>query len=278
MLSARVMAGGLCLFTVGCIAAPLDEGAELMGTEVHMATEAPIIVMNGDDPVFFWLPSTQQALRQLAQAPLEDATGEMASTPLLASVEGQRLLGYVARCTLPAGESLHSAAHGVSFQGGIGLAPQWAMAPLGGVAPQRWVTACLLQTLNGLGMRVGIRVSGSHPALAGGPGEGAAGYTVPDTTMFGNVLRAGEPAAFACVDTAILDACGPTWSIHTLERLCGLSPTCGLTLLGHCALPCNPDAAGNATCTGPGGVVYPEAISSSLKQTGFVALYGDCDG
>lgn len=277
MLSARAMTVGLCLFFVGCAAAPSDEGEEVMEVEAREESVDPIIVMNGDDPTFFWLSSTQQALRILAQAPLVAASGEMVSTPLLASANGQRLLGYLARCTLPAGESLYSTASAVSFDGAAGLAPQWASAPLASPESQRWVTSCLLQTLNGLRVKVPIRLAGRHEAINTPPTAAAAsGYTIPDATMFGNVFLPGGPAAFACADSTLLNDCGVSWSADALARLCGVSVACGLTVLGPCRLSCDTDEFGNATCTDPTGTLYPEAISTSLEQTGFLSLYPGC--
>jgi hypothetical protein len=260
---------GLCLLAGGCGPAPSGDDEKIL------VAEQEIIVMNGDDPLFFWQPSTQQALRALARAPLGSSTGALADTPLLGSVEGQRLLGYVVACALSEGEALHGAASGDRLDGVVGLAAEWASAALDDIGSQRWVTACLLQTLNGLGARVPVRMSGSHPALADDPAAGDSEYSVPDATMFGNLFGSDGSSAFACADTAV-QPCGASFSDRSLQRICGLSPTCGILGLGPCGLSCVRDAAGHATCNEPAGDTYVEAISTTLHRNGSISLSQSC--
>ena len=86
---------GFSLFIAGC-------GAErYSGMSSRTEEQDAIIVMNGDDPAFFWRSATQQALRALAEVPLEGSSGELTDTPLLASAEGRRLLSYMVLCALP---------------------------------------------------------------------------------------------------------------------------------------------------------------------------------
>ncbi len=273
MLRVRVMAAGvigLSFFAVGCGAAPSDGGEEIL------VTEQEIIVMNGLSPAHFWDPSTQHALRALAQAKLGDAIAGPAGAALLSSAQGEALLGRVVACALPEGTTVQTAAQ-VSLGGAVGLAPQWASAPLSDVASRRWLTACLLQSLNGLGAHVPILLSGSHPALGNDPEGEASEFTVEDATMFGDLFDPTRPAAFACADTMPADDCGPSWSDHTLQRICGQSPACGLTLLGHCGAVCTRDSAGAPTCSAVAGEVYPESIASRLELSDAVSLGRECD-
>lgn len=279
MLTAQIIAvalTGLCVFAGGCAGTEPSHASEETTDPGQEHPEQEIIVMNGDDPLFFWKDSTQAALRSLAEAPLGSSVGELVETPLLADAEGRRLLGYVVTCALSEGEELHSTTAGVSFEGVVGIASKWASAPLDKVASQRWVTACLLQTLNGLGMKVPIRMSGSHPAIAAGSETETSDYSVPESTMFGNIFGPADAATFACLDAKI-DLCDISWSSHALERICGLSPTCGIVSLGPCDLSCDRDAAGHPACHGGlAGGLYAEAISSSLQKSGFISLFGDC--
>ncbi|MGK3962808.1 hypothetical protein WMF38_01285 [Sorangium sp. So ce118] len=261
MLRVRVNAAGVigfCLLAGGCWAAPADEGES-----IQVAGQG-IIVMNGLDPAFFWKPSTQQALRALAQAPLDEALTVAGGAALLSSAEGRELAERVVACALPEGTTLE-AGSGWSFDGSIGLASSWASAPLSDAASRRWVTACLLQSLNALDAHVDIHLTGGHPALADAPGSDAQDYSVSDAIMFGDLFDPVRPAAFACADNALIDACGVALSAKTLKRICGQSPTCRLTLLGHCDAVCSRDAAGAPTCHAPGSGVYPESIASSLE-------------
>ncbi|WP_437760639.1 hypothetical protein [Sorangium sp. So ce1389] len=261
MLRVRVSAAGVigfCLLAGGCGAAPADEG------ESVLVAEQGIIVMNGLDPNFFWKTSTQQALRALAQAPLGEALTGPSGAALLSREEGRQLAERVVACALPEGATLEAGA-GRSFDGWIGLAPQWASAPLSDTASRRWVTACLLQSLNALGARVAVHLTGGHPGLADAPDSDAQDYSVRDAIMFGDLFQSGWPTVFACADNALIDECGVALSVKTLKRICGQSPTCRLTLLGHCDAVCSRDPAGAPTCTAPGNGVYPESIASSLE-------------
>jgi hypothetical protein len=268
--ASSVLVASCCLLVIAC-------GADRHnGAGSRTEGQDAIIVMNGDDPEFFWRSSTQMALRALAEAPLAGARGELTGTPLLASDEGRRLLSYVVLCALPAGESLHEGEAGASLEGMVGLAPGWTSAPLQGVEAQRWVTACLLQTLNGLSMDVELRMTGSHPVLSGRGGAAASEFTTPDTTMFGNVFDPDGPAAFACIDNVDVTVCGVDWSAHSLQRICGLSPTCGATLLGPCSLSCAHAEDGHATCDTPEGDRYAEAISTRLHSGLSLDLLAPC--
>jgi hypothetical protein len=251
------------LFAVGCQAtAPESTEEDVVGT-----AEQAIVWGNGTDPGFFWLPSTQQELRALSQAPLRTLTGDMVATSLTATAEGRELLDHLVGCALPKGTALRSAAAGASFAGMAGLAPEWASAPLGSSSSRRWMTACLLQTLNGLDAHVPIHLSGRHPALADGASDDVSEYTVPDATMFGDLFHPDGPAAFACLDDALMTSCDVGFSAYALQRFCDASPSCGVTLLGPCSASCELDSAGHPTCEDPAGHVYSQAIFSTLKQT-----------
>ncbi|WP_437733532.1 hypothetical protein [Sorangium sp. So ce1335] len=237
--------------------------------------ENQIIVMNGNDPVFFWQPSTQQALRALSEAPLRGADGELSDTPLLAHAEGRRFLSYVVTCALPEGDVLKDAAGTVSFHGAVGLASEWSSGALRDVASQRWVTACLLQTLNKLGMEVEVLMTGRHRSLGERPDASASDYTTPDATMFGNLFHADGAVAFSCTDTEVSTTCDIDLSQHMAQRLCDQSPTCGVTPLGPCDRSCT-DVDGHPSCRSPEGDRYAEAISTYVHSTLSLGLPMEC--
>lgn len=260
------------LIAFGCAEAPLEpnESSGSADSEEHVAeAEEALEWTNGNDPIFFWNPSTQTALRALAQGALGDADENLTNTPLTSLTAGRHLLGYVIGCALPAGTSLTD--DGVTYQGVAGLAPSWETSALTDVSSQRWVTACVLQTLNGLGVHVPLRLFGSNPALADLPTSDLSKYTVPDATMFGNVFTSTNPRAYACTDMGFLKGCTIDASAYALKRICGLSLACGLSLLGPCSASCVAGATG-ATCKDPSNTVYPEAISSKLQRTLVIKL------
>jgi hypothetical protein len=278
-----VVAGiiGLSFSAIGCGSEPL------IGNQSHVAadeasdeeptatSESEIIVMNGSDPRFFWEPATQKALQKLAKTSLEVSLRDSAPEPLLDSEEGRALLEHVVACALPAGETI-LAADGAPLEGTAGLAAHWKSQPLGDRDASRWVTACLLQTLNGFGAQVPIRLTGGHPELGGDASGESSAFTVEDATMFGDIFVSDEPAAFACADNALEDMCDLSLSEYTLFRLCGHSPTCGVRFLGLCSSRCSHGEAGALTCETPDGDAYPEAISSYLKETASLSLGEGC--
>ncbi|WP_437307607.1 hypothetical protein [Sorangium sp. So ce388] len=273
--SLAVVAGSL-LFASGCVVAP-QGGAE---DDLAVAEDA-IIWTNGDVPSFFWKTTTQQTLQRLALFPLVNATtGLLTATPLLDTAEGRALLHYVVGCALSPHTTVKTSVPGVSFQGSIGLAPTWKTAKLGALSSQRWVTACLLQTLNGIGAHVPIRMVGSHVGLTDASAQDAVSYSIPDATMFGNIFDPAKVEVFACADAGAAAACGLSWSAFANLRICDASPLCGITLLGACqgeaGVHCSINSLGKPVCRTPGNTLYAEAISTFLDETGFVALYPSC--
>lgn len=257
---------------VGCAEAPLEptESADSTESEGNVAeAQEALEWTNGNDPIFFWNPSTQVALRALAKGALGDESENLTNTSLTSSMPGRNLLGYVIGCALPAGQSLTD--DGVSYQGVAGLAPSWATSALTNVSSQRWVTACVLQTLNGLGVHVPIRLFGNNAALSDLPSSDLSRYTVSDATMFGNIFVATSPRAYACTDVGFLKGCTLDASTYMLKRICGVSVACGLSLLGPCSTSCVAGASG-ATCKDPSNTIYPEAISSRLQKTIVIKL------
>ncbi|MGK3997283.1 hypothetical protein [Sorangium sp. So ce1024] len=279
MINARsslaVVAGSL-LFASGCVAAP-QEGAE---DELAVAEDA-IIWTNGDTPSFFWRDSTQRELRRLATSSLIDGSARLlAETRLLHSDAGREVLHYLVGCALAPGTKVRTSLPEVSFEGAIGLATTWKTAKLDAPSSQRWVTACLLQTLNGIGAHVPIRMVGEHKGLADAAEKDAVEFSIPDATMFGNLFDPATVEVFACADTGAVKECGATWSAFAHLRICDSSPICGITLLGPCEDPaatyCSTNSAGERVCKTPGGTVYAETISTFLDAAGFGVLYPSC--
>jgi hypothetical protein len=258
---------------IGCAGPPdVDIDGEVLAPPAQ-ALSGPIGA-NGMNPVNFWAPATQSALRELGGGALV-AGGALAATPLLDSAGGASVLRYVVRCALPEGAIVTSAG-GAAFQGAFGLAAGWTDRALD-TSEQRWVTACLLQHLNGLGAHVFIMLEGSHAALDPRPGASTSAFSVEDITTFGNVFVPAPSPAYACFDSLLQDGCGLDLSLHSLTRLCGLAPLCGVTVLGPCALHCTDDSAGDPACQALVGPSFPQSIRSSVRDTDLLPLYPGCD-
>jgi hypothetical protein len=258
-------------FASGCVVAPYDAEEDDLA-----AAEQGMEVANGTDPTFFWQPSTQSALVTLASSPLLSGSGDLTTTSLATTASGRSLLGYVIACALPPHVTVHSPQAGASFSGLGGLTPEWTSSPLSSAASQRWMTACLLQTLNGLGAHVPIRMSGGHPGLADAPDTEVSSYTIHDATTFGNIFLPGRAHAYVCTDAELNPSCDADVVADSFQRICGASPTCKMKRLGPCSHYCTPDAndANGRTCT-RSGQSYPEAISTTLQVPGGASLCDD---
>lgn len=249
----------------GCAAQDATESTPLDDlSPALVTTEDRPVSTNGLNPVDFWAPANQQALRALGGGALLNASGALAPTPLLDTDSGRSVLKYVVRSALPDGVTVTSAS-GYSFAGARSLAPDWSTRALT-ASEQRWITASLLDHLNGFGVSVPIMLLGSHPALFTSTGNTPSSYNVGDMTGFGN-LFSSTPTAYVCADLGVTLACGLGASTYTLQRICGLSPTCGAIHLGLCNLFCSHDAQGSPTCYPLLGSAYSEAISTKVQST-----------
>ncbi|EYF04779.1 Hypothetical protein CAP_4255 [Chondromyces apiculatus DSM 436] len=271
---------GAAMLLAGCMAAPedepFDEGSddeEATAEAVSAARPEGPLGVNGMNPVDFWKPENQQALRTLGQSALVGADGALVPSRLRGTDGGRSVLGYALKCALDAGDGVEDES-GTLFPGRMGLAAAWKTRGLD-AGEQRWVTACLLQHLNGVGAHVPILLLGNHPALDRGDGLSTQSFGVPDATAFGNLFTSNGKA-YVCANVGLQLACGVGLSLSSLQRLCGLSPTCGINVLGLCALSCAYDAEGDPSCGLLLGPSYPEAIATRLETSTFVSLYPLC--
>jgi hypothetical protein len=273
---ARALLLSASIALVGCLAPVDDEVGVNDAIGVPYETMEGPYGNNGLNPVDFWSLSNQQALRALGAGALNNSSGALVSTSLLGTAGGRSVLSYTIRCALPGSASVQ-AADGSVFYGDLGFAPDWSTRALT-TSEQRWMTACLLQHLNGLGQHVTMLLQGSHSALDPNPGEDYSDYAIGDITTFGNVFEQNLLGykAWACVDPILDLSCGVGLSTITLERLCGLSPTCGINILGPCALYCSYSASGDPSCTPLLGSTYTQSIASKLEESAFISLYPLC--
>jgi hypothetical protein len=73
-----------------------------------------------------------------------------------------------------------------TFEGNVGLAPDWATRRLSS-AGQGWVSACMLARINAFDTAEGISLRGSHPSLS--PSSSELGtYTLEEGSFYGNIF------------------------------------------------------------------------------------------
>ena len=126
-----------------------------------------------------------------------------AAHELLTTAEGRELFAYVVSCALPQEVSIQALLSGAAdsappntaytcasgvcrFDGGLGLAPDWAEHKLTSKA-ERWVSACLLARVNHHVTAEAISLRGDHPGLAVGVDE-AELYNLEEGAFYGNVF------------------------------------------------------------------------------------------
>lgn len=252
------------LLTSGCIAEPTTD--EAMGEDVAETQEALIDFANGVFAEYFQNGDVRDAVKLMGMKPLPFGSNFLSST-----ANGREVIAHLVNCALPIGNVVMI--NGVKYYGRVGLWPQWADVPLDNVKAQRWITACLLQSLNGYGVSIDIGLDGSNAMLH--PGEPLPGYEINDITTFGNAFAA-NPTMYVCHSKDLEAACGYATSSKEKFRVCGNSASCGMIFLGACAGVCEYDEKGSPACTVPGGDTYKESIQSSLSKDGFQKLYQDC--
>jgi hypothetical protein len=165
----------------------------------------------------------------------------------LTDPNGRELFSYIVSCALPAQSEVTVKAGGVSysFDGGLGLAPQWGQP--GGKCDegcQEWVSACLLARVDYLGVHREISVRGQNPALAISLAEL---FTFPqrEATYFGNVFTAPAPQRrYACLSpgqTEISRVCGPTLKGCVVDVDAACNRVCGFPTLDGSFPDCQPE-------------------------------------
>lgn len=259
-----------CALTSGCVAEQASD--ETSGEDVAEVGQESIDFANGIFATYFQTSDVRGEVKARGGQSLRDPlTGQARASSLHWSLYGQVVFQHMVACALPEGVSL---SYGLlKYRGHVGLAPQWETSGLTSAPAQRWVTACVLQSLNALGLEVGIALSGSHPAL--NPGYSLPDYNVSDIIAFGN-LFASTPSMYVCHADDLANACGLNLSVSETLRMCGNSTSCGMTFLGSCSDVCTFDAQGSPQCATPAGDVYAESIKSSLRDTDFNLLYPNC--
>jgi hypothetical protein len=248
---------------LGTSLATLDDGTE---------ERPPPNGANGTLPSCFWAHGSQQALRVLGGAALDQGGGFLTSVPLgQVSADCRQVLRSAVQCALTPSQSVRDPVTGELYTGWWGLAPSWLGGALD-VEGRRYVTACMVQRLNYYGMSVPILLEGPHPAIAQSTTYGPE-YPIAESTVFGDLFSSQTPLlgilpafnVYVCWENLLPQACG-LLGLPLLfeERICDGTPLCGLTLLGPCDLSCAQN--------GPYWQCKPGLLSPTWTQTVRVKL------
>jgi hypothetical protein len=224
---------------------PLDDDALEVPLEPAWGgtgTQEPPAGTNGMLPSCFWAHGSQQALRALGGAALDQGGGAISSIPLdQVPADCRHVIGHAVECALSPEQSLSDPVSGDVYEGWWGLAPSWSSGALT-TDGRRDVTACMIQRLNISGAHVPVLLEGPNSAIVEDEAYDSS-YPIVESTAFGDLfssdvpLFSGLPAfnAFVCWEGLLPESCG----LPLLEqRICDDALLCGLTTLGPCGLSC----------------------------------------
>jgi hypothetical protein len=241
--------------------------------QAEMDERPPPNGANGTRPSCFWAHGTQQALRTLGGAALDQGGGLLPSIPLEQVSPGCReVLRSAVECSLTQSQSVTDPVTGEAYTGWWGLAPAWLGGALD-VDGRRFVTGCMVQRLNYHGAHVPILLEGSHPAIERNATFGPQ-YPLAESTVFGDLFSSTTPLdgllpafqVFACWEGLLPQSCGGLPLLFE-KRVCDDTPLCGLMTVGPCALWCAQN--------GPYWQCTPDLLSSWWTQTVRVKLQTD---
>ncbi|WP_257463068.1 hypothetical protein [Archangium lipolyticum] len=229
--------------------------------------------LNGTKPSCFWASGTQQALRMLGGAALDQGAGSLPDIPLSqVSQSCRHVLRSAVQCALTPDQSIRDPVTDEVYTGWWGLAPSWRGEVLN-TEGRRYVTACMVQRLNYYGTSVPILLDGPHSALAGGTAH-ASQYPIEESTVFGDLFSSTTPLlgilpafnVFVCWESLLPQSCGLLGLPLLLEkRICDDVPLCGLLTLGPCALSCVEDGSHWKCRPGLLGPLWTETVRVKLE-------------
>ena len=127
---------------------------------------------------------------------LKTSMGLANGSGLMASVDGRTTVEYLVRCALPAGRAISKVDQDGNlrtFQGQIGLAPEWESSSCGPTC-QRWVSACMLSLVNTTGAHVPLWMVAQKPVIGWGLDPA---FRYQEGAFFGNIF-ASPSAAYFC--------------------------------------------------------------------------------
>ena len=228
--------------------------------------------LNGTSPACFWAAGTQQALRDLGGAALDQGAGYLTGIPLSqVSQSCREVLRSAIECALTPDQSVRDPVTDEVYSGWWGLSPSW----LGGVLEptgRRYVTGCMVQRLNAYSVHVPILLEGPHPAIARNATYSPM-YPIEESTAFGDLFSSTNPLLglqpafnlYVCWESVLPQSSGLLGLPLLFEkRVCDDAPLCGVLPLGPCALSC--------VASGPYWQCQPGVFEPSWPETVRVRL------
>lgn len=215
---------------------------------------------NGLLPTCFWSNGAQKTLRALATGPIADDNGTMPQMPdiLLTCYD---TIKYAVECALDDTQSVTNPHNKAVYKGVVGLAPKWRTQALD-TEGRRWVTACMVQRLNALGLSVPIVLEADRFPLYEDKSADVE-YPVEESTAFGDLFSSEAPltllnpafTAYICSEDDAALACLDISNLLNLRACDNVGLLCGMKYIGKCKDAC--------TASGP----YWNCTEQSYSQT-----------
>lgn len=241
---ASMMLVGCALGVLGCAAE--DESTEVSGGDVMDVGLSPtgFEAGNGLLPTCFWSTGAQKTLRSLGNGPLANAGGSMPSMPSILPL-CYSVIKYAVQCALDSSQSVTNPHNGAVYQGAVGLAPNWRTQALDSDG-RRFVTACMVQRLNVLGLTVPILLEGDHASLYEST-EQDSEYPFAESTAFGDLFSSTAPltgltpafTAYVCGEEDLTDTCLNVSNLLHIRVCDNLGLLCGMQYIGKCSSKCS---------------------------------------
>lgn len=174
----------------------------------------------------------------------------------------EEALKYLIRCALPRDTFAIDPNTGARYWGWLNMAPNWRTGPL--VSDEQWwVTACVFQHVNGLGLPVPILLDGARAGLYP-PAQNHPTFQKRDSRIWGNMfVGTGEFVPNVCYENDLLNSCAELTVVDS--RLCDTDPdlNCNLNIVGPCSTACFYSISAGGFSCGSGGL---KNIGSRLKD------------
>jgi hypothetical protein len=188
------------------------------------------------------------------------------------------VMRYVVVCAVPAGETrTYTDSQGVThtWQGSLGLAPDWARGQPATVTEQQLVSACLAAHVNKYGRTVAISLQGTNARgqLIPTPPEELQEFSQREGCFFGNLFN--DEGVYVGNDDR------PLSKVESSVRACALSGRSNecppIVPIGSCAVSCTPDPTNTyyTRCTHD-GISYVPLTTRIHPQDLYVCGDGTC--
>jgi hypothetical protein len=261
-----LLLAGACVVTTGCSVADGDVPYDGDAFDVPFETldDPPPGGSNGDLAKCMHNTDVHTMLEKMSLAKLDYDDGALENPPSYLG-DCSHIVKSAIQCALDTSQSVTDPVTGEVLEGHWGLATGWRANPLS-VTGQRWVTACMLQKLNGYGWTVPILLEGANTPINVQPALDPS-YPFDESTAFGNYFLP-EPMLYVCRESDLIAQCEGQPLLADLDlysRICDSnSNSCGLQVIGNCSTACQQNGA-YWKCQPPGGVMYTETIRVQLQ-------------